>query len=264
MTVEIRRQFFRRRTQVALALMVLLPLILLAAFTIGGGENGGSGIWVREATSGSENFTLFTLYSAASFLLVVLVALFFGDTVASEASWGSLRYLLAAPVPRARLLATKATVSAGYAAFSLCLLTGVALLAGGLAYGWGTLQLPLGGDVSGTAGLLRLVGIVGYIAVSLLTTAGLAFLLSVSTDAPLGAVGGAVMVSIISSILDTITALHGLRGLLPTHYAYAWLGMLSEPIQTADMVKGMISALLYSTIFFGAAWWRFARKDVVS
>ena len=94
--------------------------------------------------------------------------------------------------------------------------------------------------------------------------AGLAFLLSVSTDAPLGAVGGAVLLQILSSILDQITALGSIRDYLPTHYAEAWLGLLSTPIQTDDMVQGTIASLVYATIFFALAWWRFIRKDVVS
>ena len=48
---------------------------------------------------------------SAGFLLVVAVALFCGDTVASEAGWSSLRYLLAAPVPRTRLLRQKLAVA---------------------------------------------------------------------------------------------------------------------------------------------------------
>ena len=51
---------------------------------------------------------------SSSFLLVVVVALYCGDTVASEASWGSLRYLLSVPVPRGRLLGTKLLVSLLY------------------------------------------------------------------------------------------------------------------------------------------------------
>jgi ABC-2 type transport system permease protein len=98
----------------------------------------------------------------------------------------------------------------------------------------------------------------------LLVVASLAFLLSVSTDAPLGAVGGAVLLQILSSILDQITALGSLRLFLPTHYGQAWLGLLSNPIQTDDLVKGIISSLVYSTLFFALAWYRFLRKDVVS
>src|SRR5204863_9925314 len=107
-------------------------------------------------------------------------------------------------------------------------------------------------------------GIVGYLAISLLVVAGLAFLLSVSTDAPLAAVGGAVLIVILSNILDQVTAFGSLRVALPTHYDQAWLGLLSNPIQTDDMVKGAISALLYAAAFFALAWYRFLRKDVVS
>ena len=63
------------------------------------------------AKGSAANFAVFALFASASFLLVVVVALFFGDTVAAEASWSSLRYLLAAPVPRARLLRQKAIVA---------------------------------------------------------------------------------------------------------------------------------------------------------
>ena len=266
---EWRRQAARRRTQFALAFMVLLPLIILVAFEFDSGEdddNGGGefGSLIELATSGGLNFTLFSILVSSSFLLVVVVALFFGDTVASEASWGSLRYLLAIPVPRARLLAAKLIVAAGYSAVALLLLAGTALLAGTLRYGWGPLRSTVAAEIPAGEGLLRLLGILGYLAVVLLIVAGLAFLLSVTTDAALGAVGGAVLLWILSSILDQITALGVLRDFLPTHYSSAWLGLLSTPTQTDDLVKGAISAISYVTIFWGLAFWRFTCKDVTS
>ncbi|MEH1125717.1 ABC transporter permease [Micromonospora sp. CPCC 206061] len=266
---EWRRQASRRRTQLALAFVVLLPLVILAAFQFGGtgdDDNGGGEFssLVELATSGGLNFTLFTLFVSAGFLLTVVVALFCGDTIASEASWGSLRYLLAVPVPRARLLAVKLVVALAYSAVALLTLAGTALLIGTLRYGWDPLRSTVAADIPAGEGLLRLLGILGYLAVGLLVVAGLAFLLSVSTDAPLGAVGGAVLLFIVSSILDQITALGGLRNLLPTHYGDAWLGMLSTPVQSDDIVKGTISAVAYATIFWSLAFWRFTRKDVVS
>jgi ABC-2 type transport system permease protein len=266
---EWRRQLSRRRTQLALGFMVLLPLIVLAAFQFGGNgddDNGGGefGSLVDLATSGGLNFTLFSIFVSASFLLVVIVALFCGDTVASEASWGSLRYLLAIPVPRSRLLSVKLVVALGYSALSLLLLAGTAMLVGTLRYGWHPLRSTIAADIPPGEGVLRLLGVLGYLAIGLLVVAGLAFLLSVSTDAPLGAVGGAVLLFILSSILDQITALGALRNMLPTHYSSAWLGLLSTPVQTDDMVKGAISGLAYAAIFWSLAWWRFVRKDVVS
>lgn len=268
---ELRRQASRRRSQLTLGFMVVLPLVILAAFEFGrrpsdggGGSRGQFAALAAIATSGGLNFALFTLLVSASFLLVVVVALFCGDTVASEASWGSLRYLLAVPVPRGRLLGSKLLVSLLSSLVAMVLLTGTALLAGTLRYGWHPLRTTVAGEIARDDALMRLLAILGYLAVSLLVVAGLAFLLSVSTDAPLGAVGGAVLLHILSSILDQITALGSLRVVLPTHYADAWLGLLSNPIQTDDIVKGAISALLYASVFLGWAWYRFAGKDVVS
>ncbi|WP_433213629.1 ABC transporter permease [Dactylosporangium sp. CS-047395] len=268
---EIKRQGSRRRTQMALAFMVLLPLIILTAFQLdsngGDDEGGGGGEFSRLsdlATSGGPNFTLFTLLVSAGFLLVVVVALFHGDTVASEASWGSLRYLLAMPVPRSRLLAIKLAVSLLYSLAAIVTLVVTALVAGTLRYGWSPLSAPIGGEIPAGTSLVRLAEIVGYLCITLLVVASLAFLLSVSTDAPLGAVGGAVLLQILSNILDQITALGNLRTVLPTHYADAWLGLLSSPMQTDDLVKGAIASLTYATVFFSLAWWRFLRKDVVS
>jgi ABC-2 type transport system permease protein len=266
---ELRRQVSRRRTQLTLGFMVVLPLIILLAFEFGGDNGDRRGrtqfaALADIATSGGLNFALFTLLVSAGFLLVVVVALFHGDTVASEASWGSLRYLLAIPVPRARLLGSKLLVALASSALALLLLTGTALAAGTLRYGWHPLRTTVAGDIPSGTALVRLLAILGYIGISLLVVASLAFLLSVSTDAPLGAVGGAVLLQILSSILDQITALGNLRLVLPTHYAQAWLGLLSNPVQTDDIVKGVISALAYSTLFFASAWYRFLPKDVVS
>jgi ABC-2 type transport system permease protein len=268
---EVRRQATRRRTQLALGFMFVLPLIILVAFEFGSDSNsddnnggGAFGSLIGLATSSGLNFALCCLGVSSGFLLVVVVALFNGDTVASEASWGSLRYLLAVPVPRARLLAVKLIVSLLYSLVALLILGGTALLAGTLRYGWH----PLGSTVAATIppgqGVVRLLGIMAYLAITMLIVAGLAFLLSVSTDAALGAVGGAVLLWILSGILDQITALGSIRNALPTHYSEAWLGLLSTPPQVDDLVKGAITAVVYATVFWSLAFWRFTRKDITS
>jgi ABC-2 type transport system permease protein len=268
---EIRRQASRPRTRIALACMVVLPIIVLISFEFGGNNrddgNNGSGAFsslVDVATSGGVNFALFTLLVSSSFLLVVVFALFFGDTVASEASWGSLRYLLAIPVPRGRLLGVKLVVSGIYAVTAMVLLVGTALVAGTIRYGWHPLRSTIADQLSPGDALVRVAGASGYIGISLLIVASLAFLLSVSTDAPLGAVGGAVLLQILSSILDQITALGSIRNFLPTHYSNAWVGFLSTPIQWDGMIRGTTVTLVYAALFFSLAFVRFLRKDIVS
>ena len=264
--VELKRQLTRRRTQITLGLVVLLPVLLWVAFQLAkpGPSSTGSLSPVDLAKTSGPNFTVFALFASASFLLVVVVALFFGDTVASEASWSSLRYLLAIPVPRTRLLRQKALVAAALSLIAMVLLPAMALLVGSLAYGTGDLVGPAGDSLGYGAATLHLLFAAFYLEVHLSWVAGLALLLSVSTDAPLGAVGGAVLASILSQILDTITALDTLRNYLPTHYGRAWIDLLTQQINWADMTRGSFSALAYCAVFTGLAVWRFTTKDITS
>ena len=115
--VELVRQLRRRRTLIAFAVGIALPLIVVAAVKLGPSSSGGGGGFgdgdldlVGLATSGAWNFALTMLFFGSGFLLTIIAAMFLGDSVASEASWSTLRYLLAAPVPRRRLLFAKAAV----------------------------------------------------------------------------------------------------------------------------------------------------------
>ncbi|MFD1812881.1 ABC transporter permease [Rhodococcus gannanensis] len=262
---ELVRQCKRRRTHLALGFLAALPLILVAAFAIGGtGPNTGGSDLIDLATRSGVNFTVFTLLMSVGFLLIVVVALFFGDSVASEASWSSLRYLLAIPVPRNRLLQQKAIVSALLSVVALILLVAVALTVGTVAYGAGALVTPFGDSLGYWEAIGRLCLALTYIAVNLIWVAGLAMLLSVLTDAPLGAVGGTVMVSILVQILDQITALDHWRDYLPGHFSFAWTRFLAPTVDWHDMVIGSFSALAYGAAFAVTAWFVFARKDITS
>jgi ABC-2 type transport system permease protein len=263
--VEVRRQMTRRRTQLTLGFLVLLPFLLVGAFQLGDeGPDDGTPSLIDVATEGASNFTLFTLFVSTSFLLVVVFALFAGDTVASEASWSSLRYLLASPVPRAHLLRQKLLVALGYSVFALLALPASAYLAGGLFYGWGPLQTPLGTAMGSGEAAVRLLVILGYLALTLVFVSSLAFLIGVFTDAPLGAVGGAVLLVIVSGILNQVDALGDLRTYLPTRYSFAWVDALAPTISWDQMARGVLWSLTYSVVLLAVAWWHFDRKDIVS
>lgn len=262
---ELRRQFGRRRTQFAIGFLALLPVILAIAFAVGSSSaDSDTGGLIELGTRGGVNFTVFALFMSVGFLLIVVVSLFFGDSVASEASWSSLRYLLAIPVPRTRLLVQKALVSATLSIAAVVVLVLVSLILGTALYGAEPLVTPFGDGLPYVDALGRLAIAVAYIGVNLLWVAGLAMLLSVLTDAPLGAVGGAVMTSILLQILDQITALGSLRNYLPGHYANSWTDALQPTISWNDMFVGSFSALAYAAVFGVIAWRVFATKDITS
>ncbi|MFE3599129.1 ABC transporter permease [Streptomyces sp. NPDC059096] len=265
--VEALRQLKRRRTLAMGLILGLLPFVLIVAFAVGGTPDGGREGRVTlmdTATASGANFAATCLFVSAGFLLVVPVALFHGDTVASEASWSSLRYLLAAPVPRSRLLWSKLTVALGMSAAAMVLLPLVALAAGTAAYGWGPLQLPTGGSLSTAETLPRLVVIIAFIFVSQLVTAGLAFWLSTKTDAPLGAVGGAVGLTIVGNVLDAVTALGSWREFLPAHWQFAWADAVQPQLEWGGMAKGAAVSFTYAVVLFALAFRTFSRKDIVS
>ena len=266
--VEFVRQLKRRRTQAVLGLLLVLPIVMALAFKIGGtGSNSndrGDSALLSVATDGAGNFALFAEFAAIGFLLVVIVAMFCGDTIASEASWSSLRYLLALPVPRGRLLRQKLVVALTLSFGANLLLPGWAYLIGGIFFSWAPARSPFGGTFSYPETAQRIVIVVLYACLQSVLVAALAFLLSVLTDAPLAAVGGAVFLVVVSNILDSITALDPYRVVLPTHFQYSWLDALTPQISWGDMIRGTALAAIYSAVLFTAAWTRFATKDITS
>lgn len=270
--VELVRQLRRRRTMVAFGVAVALPLIVVAAVKFGpsSSSSGGGGFGdgdldlVGLATSGAWNFALTMLFFSSGFLLVIIAAMFLGDSVASEASWSTLRYLLAAPVPRRRLLRAKAIVGLLLTAITLAILVVASWIIGALAFGTAPLSSPLAGTWDVSESTMRIAVIAGYIALTMLVPAGIAFLMSVLTDVPLGAVGAAVVLVIVLNILDALEALGDLRRLLPTDYGNAWVDALGPTIVWDQMAVGATYSIVVFTILVVAAVLRFDRKDITS
>lgn len=262
--VEWRRQFSRPRTRWAFGVLFAVPLVVIAAFLLGDEGTGNGTRFSDLAALGSANFTVFMLFVSAELLLLILAALFVGDTIPSEASWSSLRYLLTAPVPRARLLTSKLLVGLGTTVLAMVLLLGWVALTGGLAFGWDPLTVPGGGVMPWGDLLPRLALASAYILVGLLPFAAIAFWTGVRTDAPLAAVGVAVLAAILSGILNGLDALGELRRGLPSHYSGAWVELFRGEADYSQLLHGTLWAALYTVVFLALAYRHFLRKDVLS
>jgi ABC-2 type transport system permease protein len=162
------------------------------------------------------------------------------------------------------LLAQKALASAVLSFAALVLLPLVAFLVGLVSYGAGEAVTPTGDAVDFPTALAAIGMSVVYLAIQLIWVAGLALFLSVLIDAPLGAVGGAVLVSILSQILEQITALGSLRQYLPTHFAFSWSDLIATDIDWTNLAKGTMSSLIYGLVFGTLAYRRFMTKDITS
>jgi len=272
----------RSRTLVIAALLVGLPTLIVVAINARGnrprGGDEGAGLF-RLAQQSGFLVPAAVLSVMSGFLLVVIAGMFAGDSVAGDASWGNLRYLLLRPVPRGRLLVAKAIVAGAliWAATILVALAG--LVAGLILFGGHSVGVPAFGQIAG----IKLTGPLGegfqlgrnvlllrtgiataYVAFGFTALLALGTFFSTLSDTSASAIGATVGVYIVSEILDGITQLGSIRYFFPTHYIDAWQSMFTDNAYSHDMVTGVLLQVGYLVAFGGAALWWFRRKDIRS
>ena len=196
--------------------------------------------------------------------LPLAVGVIAGDSVAGEASVGTLRYLLATPVQRTRLLVVKYTSIVISAAFAVLLIAVVGVGLGLALFGAGPVTLLSGTQISTAEGMWRLLLVCGYLTVCLAAFGAIGLFISTLTEQPVGATIGVVGLAIISQILDAVPQLAAIGPFLPTHYWLNFGDLLRDPIATDQITPGLISAAVYAVIFGTAAWARFGSKDITS
>ena len=280
--VELVKLVRRPRSWVSIALLCGLPVVVavfVAVTHIAPPPGQGPALLSEVLSSG-------TLYPAAALAIVlpiflpVAVAVVAGDAIAGEASAGTLRYLLARPVGRTRLLAAKLVTLIVYTLSAVLLVAGTAYLTGIILFGSKPIAATPGGlttsniasaatSLSGTAMsptdiALRTVGAIAFIAVSMLGVGAIALFLSTITDSALGAALGALAALITSEVLVTLNAASTVDPYLPTRYWLAWVDFFRDPIVWRDIERGFAVQAVYVLVFLGAAWAHFATKDVTS
>jgi len=233
---------------------------------------------VGSVVPNSSGFTMaaISLNALLLFLLPLAVAIFAGESVAGEASWGSLRYLLCRPASRLRVLSSKIVVAAGFSIAAVFVVSGAGLICGIVAFGWHPLSVidlrqssPFASGVTtftptsalGTVGLATLI-----VAGTMLSTFGFAVLCSVLTDRPFAAVAGAVLFTFASRALDNIPGLHALGPWLPAtdNGTGLWSEVFFQPVDGAALRHLAVLQVAYGAVFLVGAGWYFCRKDILS
>lgn len=267
-----------RRTRtlvIGLGLVGLPTLIVVAIHSRGDHPRRaeGEGLF-RLATQSGLLVPAAVLSVMSGFLLVVVAGTFAGDSVASDAAWGNLRYLLMRPVARGRLLVAKAFVAGVLIWVCTALVTVAALVGGIILFGAHAVNVPgvpgvaiglfRGISLSESTLLIRLAIGAAYVAFGFTALLAMGTLFSTLTDSAAGAIGATVGVYIVSEILDGITQLGVLRYGFPTHYLNAWESMFTQNQYSHDMIAGIVVQLAYFVVFGAIAIAWFRRKDIRS
>src|SRR6185312_13830072 len=127
------------------------------------------------------------LVAVLPLFLPMAIAVVAGESVAGEASTGTLRYLLAVPVSRHRLLAVKFASIAIWCAAGPLIVAVVGVIAGLSLFPHGPVTLLSGTQTSLGSGIARLVLAVGYVALMMLAVATVGLFISTLTEVPIAA-----------------------------------------------------------------------------
>ena len=266
--VELRKMFHRPRTWATIGVLNALPILvaLLLVLTDLAPRPGEGPPFLSAVLRNGALYPLAALAIVLPLFLPIAVAVVAGDSIAGEAQAGTLRYLLARPVGRTRLLVAKLVAVLAFVVVTVVVVAGVGYVLGSTLFD----AQPIGGtSVSGTsltsAELTgRTVLAVGYVAVSMLGVAAFALFFSTLTDSPLGATMGALAVLVASSLLFTLDAASPIAPYLPTRYWLAFVDLFRDPIQWRDITRGLALQGIYVGVLLAAAWANFTTKDVTS
>ncbi len=262
---ELSLLFRRRRTRVLLALLLIAPWLMgFVIFQFGGGKGGNGPNFVDLVTHNAVFLVLASVSSLMPLLFPLAVSLVAADSVAGEASLGTLRYILIAPVSRLRLLINKLATAL---IFVVTVCVGVAvsgLIAGVIFFPTGRVLLLSGQTTSFFHGILLALLASLLIAVSLVSVVGLGLAISTFTDVPVGATLGTLGIIILSEILSNITQVRGIWPLLPTNYWLSFADLFRDPISFSGIGKDLLSQGIWLVFAFSLASARFLSKDVTS
>ena len=263
---ELRLVFGRRRNQILLGALGVIPLAIGIAVKVsppGGGGDGGPQFLNRITDSGLF-LVLTALFITLNLFLPVVAGIIAADSVAGEAQAGTLRYLLAVPVRRGRLLVVKAVGIATYAIAAVGVICVVAAIAGISLFGTGSFTLLGGQTVSVGEGLLRVLAVAVYVWLSMFGLLAVGLLISVLTEVPIAAMAGTLGFAILSIVLDQIPELHSIHPGLISNYWQSFGTLVRVGPDYAQLGKYLLLQLVYVAIAGGLAWARFSDADVTS
>ncbi|WP_424891416.1 ABC transporter permease [Streptomyces sp. XH2] len=267
---EVGTVFRRWRTIALLGVLTAVPVLVGIAVKMETGDGGAAGrggagpAFISQVTNNGLFLVFTSLAATLPFFLPMAVGVVAGDSVAGEASSGTLRYLLVAPAGRTRLLLAKFTATLAFCCAATLTVAASALAVGALLFPLGDVTLISGVTVSFGEGLLRALAVAGAVVLSLVGIAALGLFVSTLTNSGIAAMATTVGLLITAQIVDQFPQLHAVQPYLFPHYWLSFADLLRAPVYWDQLLDNLGLQALYAAVFGSAAWARFTAKDVTA
>ena len=155
--------------------------------------------------------TLIALQALLILVLPLVVAVVAGDSIAGEAGYGTLRYLLTRPAGRTRLLSVKYLSIVTYGLVATLVIGVVALLVGVILFPVGPVTLLSGATISMAAGLVRVLWVTLYIAAAMAAVGAIGLAISTLTEHAIGAIAAIMVLVVTSEVVDQVPQFAAMR-----------------------------------------------------
>jgi ABC-2 type transport system permease protein len=266
MTSELSVLFRRRRTWAMLAALGAVPILIAVAVRLTSSSHtaGRGPAFLDQITQNGLFVAVTALILCIPLFLPLTIGVVAGDTIAGEASHGTLRYLLVAPAGRARLLIVKYVGAAVFCISATLTVVIAGTIIGIALFPIGPVTLLSGDTIGIGESVLRLLLIAAFITVSLLGLSAIGLFISTLTDVPVGAMAATIVLSVASQVLDALPQLEWLHPWLFSHYWLSFADLLRQPISWTSFGDNSVLQLGYIVVFGALAYGRFLTKDILS
>lgn len=257
--------FRRRRTWALLVALGAIPVLIAVAVKLSSGPPRGRGPAFLDQVSQNGLFVaVVATIVAIPLFLPLTVGVVAGDTVAGEASTGTLRYLLMSPVARGRLLVVKYVGAVVFCLAATFTVATVGTLMGALLFPVGPVTLLSGTSIDVPEALLRVALVSLYVTLSLLGLCAVGLFMSTLTDVPVGAMAATVVASVVSQVVGQLPQLEWIHPWLLTHYWLGFADLLRDPIVWDSFGANALLQAGYVLVFGALAYGRFSTRDVLA
>ncbi|TCC66334.1 ABC transporter permease [Kribbella pittospori] len=258
---ELRLVFGRARTQAGLGVLAAVPLLIGIAIKLSGSDGDAEGFLGQVAGNGLF-LIVASLGLSLPFFLPTAVTVISGESLAGEASLGTLRTMLTAPAGRSRLLAAKMVALAVFCLAATMTIWISGLIVGFILFPVGDVLLLSGTTVSLGEGLFRALLIAVVISLSLLGLAGIGLFVSSLTATPLAAMAATFGAFIVLGIMTAIPQLHAIHPWLLMYRWQSFADLLRDPPYWHEIVRNLLVQGAYLVVFYTAAWARLTSRDI--
>ncbi len=258
---ELHLTFGRARIWMGLGVLAVVPIVIGIAIRLSGNSGGAEGFLGQIAGNGVF-LAVAGLGLSMPFFLPTAVTVVSGESLAGEASLGTLRNMLTAPAGRSRLLAAK-MVSLAVFCFAATLTVWLSgLIAGVVLFPIGDVTMLSGNTVSLAEGLLRALGIAGLIAASMLGLAAMGLFVSSLTSTPLAAMAATFVSYVVLGIMNAIPQIDVIHPWLLMHNWFSFADVMRDPPFWDNILDNLLLQAGYVVVFYLLAWARLTSRDI--